>query len=68
MGVTLRDARDLGNPGAPIRDPFFIATTNIESWLSGPASAAPPNDSQYSLSLLNFTGVLSCILMRGYLT
>ncbi|CCM01397.1 uncharacterized protein FIBRA_03448 [Fibroporia radiculosa] len=41
-GVTLRDVKDLTNPGAPLKDQFFIASTNIEQWSSGPADAKAP--------------------------
>ena len=63
MGVTLRDARDLNNPGAPIRDSHFIATTNIESWQSGPASAGPPVDCQCHVS----TNSDICELTDGFM-
>ncbi|OCH94368.1 hypothetical protein OBBRIDRAFT_722811 [Obba rivulosa] len=48
LGVTLRSARDLGAPGAPLREQFFIAVTNIESWLSGPADARAPDSASCS--------------------
>ncbi|KAJ4477194.1 hypothetical protein J3R30DRAFT_3657703 [Lentinula aciculospora] len=38
-GVTLKDVRELTNPGSPLKDQFFIASTNIEKWSSGPADA-----------------------------
>jgi hypothetical protein len=41
-GVTLKDARDVNIPGAPIKDRQFIAATNIANWTSGPADAKPP--------------------------
>ncbi|EMD33528.1 hypothetical protein CERSUDRAFT_142553 [Gelatoporia subvermispora B] len=45
LGVSLRNVRDLGTPGAPLRDHLFVAATNIETWLSGPADARAPTDS-----------------------
>lgn len=42
-GVTLKDSKDLTTPGAPIKDTIFIASTNIESYTSGPADARPAN-------------------------
>ncbi|KAH9917828.1 LsmAD domain-containing protein [Fomitopsis serialis] len=41
-GVTLRDVKEISNPGAPLRDILFIASTNIDQWSSGPADAKPP--------------------------
>lgn len=46
-GVTLRDAKELTAPGAPVKSQFFIASTNIDSWSPAPAnsntSAPPPS-------------------------
>jgi hypothetical protein len=42
-GVSLKDVKDLTNPGAPLKDHLFIASTNIDSWTSGPADARPSN-------------------------
>ncbi|THV07420.1 hypothetical protein K435DRAFT_772738 [Dendrothele bispora CBS 962.96] len=42
-GVTLRDVKDISNPGAPLKDQYFIAATNIENWQSGPADAKLTN-------------------------
>ncbi|KAF9468085.1 hypothetical protein BDZ94DRAFT_1318189 [Collybia nuda] len=42
-GVTLKDVKEISNPGAPLKDSFFIASTNIDSWSSGPADAKPSN-------------------------
>ncbi|KAF5359437.1 hypothetical protein D9756_003474 [Leucocoprinus leucothites] len=42
-GVTLRDVKDLTAPGTPLKDAFFIASSNIESYTSGPADAKPAN-------------------------
>lgn len=38
-GVTLKDVKEISNPGAPLKDQLFIASTNIENWASGPADA-----------------------------
>lgn len=42
-GVTLRDVRDLSVAGAPLRDSLFIASTNIDTYTSGPADSKPTN-------------------------
>ncbi|KAJ7284976.1 hypothetical protein C8J57DRAFT_1709285 [Mycena rebaudengoi] len=42
-GVTLKDVKEITNPGGPLKDQLFIASTNIESWASGPADAKVPN-------------------------
>jgi hypothetical protein len=46
-GVTLRDAKELSAPGAPVKSQCFIASTNIDSWSPVPAnsntSAPPPS-------------------------
>jgi PAB1-binding protein PBP1 len=42
-GVTLKDVKELTNPGASLKDQLFIASTNIESWSSGPADAKLTN-------------------------
>ncbi|PPQ95227.1 hypothetical protein CVT26_014918 [Gymnopilus dilepis] len=42
-GVTLKDAKDVSAPGAPLKDSLFVAATNIESYTSGPADARPTN-------------------------
>ena len=42
-GVTLKDVKEVSNPGAPLRETFFIAATNIQEWSSGPADAKIPN-------------------------
>ena len=41
-GVTLREVKELTTPGAPVKSPFFIASTNIDSWSSVPTN---PNGS-----------------------
>jgi hypothetical protein len=38
-GVTLKDVKELTNPGAPLKEQLFIASTNIDNWSSGPADA-----------------------------
>ncbi|RDX57316.1 hypothetical protein OH76DRAFT_1334558 [Lentinus brumalis] len=42
-GVTLKDVKEVTNPGAPLKETFFIAATNIQEWSSGPADAKVPN-------------------------
>lgn len=42
-GVTLKDVKEITKPGTPPKDQLFIASTNIESWNSGPADAKAPN-------------------------
>ena len=42
-GVTLKDVKEISNPVAPLKTQFFIASTNIESWNSGPADAKLTN-------------------------
>jgi len=42
-GVALKDVKDLTNPGAALKDHHFVASTNIESWTSGPADSRPSN-------------------------
>jgi len=42
-GVTLKDVKELTNPGAPLKEHLFIASTNIENWTSGPANSRPSN-------------------------
>jgi hypothetical protein len=32
MGVTLKDVKELSNPGAPLKDQLFIASTDIDGW------------------------------------
>ncbi|TFK40356.1 hypothetical protein BDQ12DRAFT_680807 [Crucibulum laeve] len=40
-GVSLKDVKEITNPGAPLKDLLFIASTNIDSYASGPADAKP---------------------------
>ncbi|KAL0061938.1 poly(A)-binding protein binding protein [Marasmius tenuissimus] len=42
-GVTLKDVKELTNPGGPLKDQQFIASTNIDTWQSGPADAKLTN-------------------------
>lgn len=42
-GVTLKDVKEITSPGAPLKDSLFIASTNIDSFTSGPADAKAPN-------------------------
>ncbi|KAG6842298.1 hypothetical protein C0991_010586 [Blastosporella zonata] len=46
-GVTLKDVKEISSPGAPLKDLFFIASTNIDGWSSGPADAKPPNGNTF---------------------
>jgi hypothetical protein len=39
----LKDVKEISNPGAPLKDQLFIASTNISEWSSGPADAKVPN-------------------------
>lgn len=38
-GLTLKDAKEVSVADAPTKDSLFIASTNIESWASGPAAS-----------------------------
>ena len=42
-GVTLKDVKEISKPGVPLKDSFFIASTNIENWRPGPADAKLPS-------------------------
>lgn len=47
-GVTLKDVKEISNPGMPLKDQLFIASSNIDTWTSGPADAKIPNgDCEY---------------------
>ena len=51
-GVTLRDVKDISNPGQPLKDQLFIAATNIDTWSSGPADAKAPNgEGEFGIAL-----------------
>lgn len=62
LGVTLKDVKDISNPGQPLKDTFFVATTNIETWSSGPADAQAPNgDSEHkTVSFIATTLIRPC--------
>lgn len=42
-GVTLKDVKEITNPGGPLKDSLFIASTDIDSFAQGPADAKIPN-------------------------
>ncbi|KAF7374915.1 LsmAD domain-containing protein [Mycena sanguinolenta] len=46
-GVTLKDVKEITNPGGPLKDQLFIASTNIDTWASGPADAKVPNGDSF---------------------
>ncbi|KIM39886.1 hypothetical protein M413DRAFT_19633 [Hebeloma cylindrosporum] len=46
-GITLKDVKDVTNPGAPLKDSLFIPATNIDSYNSGPADAKPTNGDSF---------------------
>ncbi|KAJ7170680.1 hypothetical protein C8R43DRAFT_980460 [Mycena crocata] len=46
-GVTLRDVKEITNSGGPLKDSLFIASTNIDTWASGPADAKVPNGDSF---------------------
>ena len=35
--MTLKDFEDISVPGTPVKDSIFIASANIDTWVSGPA-------------------------------
>ncbi|KAJ3510811.1 hypothetical protein NLJ89_g4461 [Agrocybe chaxingu] len=37
------DVKEISTPGAPLKDSVFIASTEIDTWSSGPADAKPTN-------------------------
>ena len=41
MGLTLKDVKEISTAGSPLKDSVFIASTNIDTWASGPADAKP---------------------------
>jgi PAB1-binding protein PBP1 len=47
IGVTLKDVREISNPGAPTKDSLFISSANIDTWASGPADAKAPNGDSF---------------------
>ncbi|KAL0955014.1 hypothetical protein HGRIS_003935 [Hohenbuehelia grisea] len=56
-GVTLKDVKELSSPGAPLKDTLFIASTNIDTWASGPADAKPPNGDSKSHQISVHSGI-----------
>ncbi|KAK7050965.1 poly(A)-binding protein binding protein [Paramarasmius palmivorus] len=46
-GVTLKDVKEITNPGGPLKDQLFIASTNIDTWASGPADAKLTNGDSF---------------------
>jgi hypothetical protein len=52
-GLTLRDAKELSAPGAPLKEQLFIPAPEIDTWSSGPADAKVPNGdcTYYRLSI-----------------
>ncbi|EGN99245.1 hypothetical protein SERLA73DRAFT_160712 [Serpula lacrymans var. lacrymans S7.3] len=46
-GVSLKDVKELTKPGAPLKDSLFVASTNIDTWQSGPADAKVPNGDSF---------------------
>ncbi|KAI0342847.1 hypothetical protein BDW22DRAFT_1329878 [Trametopsis cervina] len=46
-GVTLKDVKEISNPGQPLKEQLFIAATNIDTWASGPADAKAPNGDSF---------------------
>jgi len=60
-GVTLKDVKDISNPGAPLKDSLFIASANIDTYTSGPADAKPTNgDCEFEFDYLS-----TCCLSGG---
>ncbi|KAF7799771.1 hypothetical protein EIP86_011013 [Pleurotus ostreatoroseus] len=51
QGVTLKDAKDITAPGQPLKDQLFIATTNIDTWSSGPAGSQAPNGDSFKTDI-----------------
>ena len=44
----MKDVKEISTPGQPLKESFFIAATNIDTWSSGPADAKLTNgDSQF---------------------
>ncbi|THH33185.1 hypothetical protein EUX98_g967 [Antrodiella citrinella] len=42
-GVTLKDVKELTAPGAPLKETYFVASTNIDTWSCRAADAKAPN-------------------------
>jgi PAB1-binding protein PBP1 len=74
-GVTLREVKELTTPGAPVKSPLFIASTNIESWSSvptnpngsgqGPSNASSRVDSRLLQTLAGLTGTTITLLTKA---
>ncbi|KAI6115622.1 hypothetical protein EDD16DRAFT_1593513 [Pisolithus croceorrhizus] len=47
QGVTLKDVKEVSKPGTPLKDSFFIPSSNIDTWQSGPADAKVPNGDSF---------------------
>ncbi|EKM58280.1 uncharacterized protein PHACADRAFT_252488 [Phanerochaete carnosa HHB-10118-sp] len=47
QGVTLKDVKEILNPGQPLKESLFIASTNIDTWSSGPADAKLTNGDSF---------------------
>ncbi|PSS19953.1 hypothetical protein PHLCEN_2v3126 [Hermanssonia centrifuga] len=50
-GVTLKDVKEITSPGQPLKDVLFVASTNIETWSSGPADAKAPNGDTFKTDI-----------------
>ena len=76
-GVTLRDAKELTAPGAPVKGQFFIASTNIDSWSPVPANSNPSAptplttnsraDSKEKTLLQTLAGLTVCDVHDGHI-
>ncbi|KAG6908560.1 hypothetical protein DXG01_004193 [Tephrocybe rancida] len=53
-GVTLKDVKEISNPGAPLEDQVFIASTNIDSWSHGANGSRSPAAVADSLNVSRF--------------
>jgi len=42
--VTLKDAKEISVPGGPVKGSIFIASTNIDTWVSGPTDVKAVNE------------------------
>ncbi|KAF9645012.1 hypothetical protein BDM02DRAFT_3173795 [Thelephora ganbajun] len=47
MGETLNNVKEISVPGAPLKDSVFIASTNIDTWASGPTDAKAVNGDSF---------------------
>ena len=73
-GVTLREVKELTTPGAPVKSQLFIASTNIDSWSSGPVNpngsghgslnASSRVDGKERALLQSLTGLTVCDTMK----